>query len=210
MAEYAADQNITTIDRVRRALATGVAGDFGDHELNPDLAAISRAQPLKPAAVLVPIIDHPGGPTVLMTVRSAHLNSHAGQIAFPGGKIDAEDASVEAAAQREATEEVGLPASYVENLGRLGVYKSFSGFEITPVVARIEPGFDLQLNPSEVDEAFEVPYDFVMNRQNHQLFEREWRGKVRQTRAVPYGRFNIWGVTASILHHMSLVLHPDD
>ena len=170
----------------------------GDQGTDRMLAILSREQPIRPAAVLIPVIDRPQ-PTVLLTQRSAHLNDHAGQISFPGGKIDAADASPLDAALREADEEVGLTRSFVDPIGYLDLYGTSFGFRILPTVAKVKPGFDLRINPSEVDDAFEVPLAFLMNPANHQLHSKEFRGVERFYYAMPYGERYIWGATAGIL-----------
>ena len=124
------------------------------------------------------------------------------RIAFPGGKIDPGDATPAAAALREAQEEIGLPARLIEPIGYLDVYLTFSGFRILPVVARVEPGYELSLNASEVADAFEVPLDFLMGPENHQRHSREWKGIQRQYYAMPYRERYIWGVTAGILRNL--------
>jgi 8-oxo-dGTP pyrophosphatase MutT (NUDIX family) len=135
-------------------------------------------------------------------MRTSDLTNHAGQIAFPGGKIEPTDAGPLAAALREANEEVGLDRRLVEPLGYLDVYFTFSGFRILPVVARIDAGYALTLNPSEVADAFEVPLDFLMRPENHQRQSREWKGIQRHYYAMPYGERYIWGVTAGILRNL--------
>ena len=144
------------------------------------------------------MVDHPE-PTVLLTQRSAHLNDHAGQIAFPGGKIDATDASPVDAALREAEEEVGLSRDFVEPIGYLDLYGTAFGFRILPTVARVRPGFALTINHSEVDDAFEVPLSFLMNPANHQLHSKEFRGMERFYYAMPFAERYIWGATAGML-----------
>jgi 8-oxo-dGTP pyrophosphatase MutT (NUDIX family) len=171
------------------------SGDAGTDRM---LQIIAREQPIRPAAVLIPIVDHPE-PTVLLTLRSAHLNDHAGQISFPGGKIDATDASPRDAALREAEEEVGLDRSFVDPLGYLGVYGTSFGFRILPTVARVKPGFLLAINRAEVDDVFEVPLAFLMNPNNHQIHFREFRGVERSYYAMPFAERYIWGATAGIL-----------
>jgi 8-oxo-dGTP pyrophosphatase MutT (NUDIX family) len=173
----------------------------GDLDLDPALWERAGVSATKPAAVLVPIVDR-GAPTVLLTLRTADLASHAGQVAFPGGKIDPADESPVAAALREAKEEVGLAPTLVEPLGYLDLYLTFSGFRILPTLARVKPDFTLTLNPSEVTEAFEVPLDFLMNPRNHQRKTRDWKGIGRDYYAMPYGDRYIWGVTAGILRNL--------
>ena len=173
----------------------------GDHTLDPVMAAIAAVRPIRPAAVLVPIVAR-AEPTVLLTQRTAHLKNHAGQISFPGGKIEAPDANPLAAALRETEEEVGLTARFIAPIGYLDLYLSAFGFRIVPVLARVEPGFELRLNRAEVDEAFEVPLAFLMAPANHQVHTRPWQGMTRTHYAMPFGERNIWGATAGILRNL--------
>ena len=170
----------------------------GDRGTDRMLEILSREQPIRPAAVLIAVIDRPE-PTVLLTQRSAHLNDHAGQISFPGGKIDAADASPLDAALREAQEEVGLVREFIDPIGYLDLYGTSFGFRILPTVARVRPGFTLRISAAEVDDAFEVPLAFLMNPANHQLHSKEFRGMERFYYAMPYGERYIWGATAGIL-----------
>jgi 8-oxo-dGTP pyrophosphatase MutT (NUDIX family) len=173
----------------------------GDPGTDKMLRIIAREQPVRPAAVLIPIIDHPE-PTVLLTQRSAHLSDHAGQIAFPGGKIDAGDASPAAAALREAREEIGLAPELVQPIGYLDLYLTFSGYRILPTVARVQSDYRLTLCEAEVADAFEVPLAFLMDVQNHALHSRDWKGITRKYYAMPFGDRYIWGVTAGILRNL--------
>lgn len=173
----------------------------GDHMLNPDFTDRIGTNAPRPAAVLVPIVAHEA-PTVLLTQRSKHLSTHAGQVAFPGGRIDPGDVSPLAAALREADEEVGLPARYATPLGYLDSYLSGTGFRIVPVVALIEPGFSLKINEAEVDEAFEVPLSFLMTRENHARHSGVWKGVERHFYAMPFEQRNIWGATAGIIRSL--------
>ena len=165
------------------------------------IAAIAAVRPIRLAAVLVPIIER-DEPSVLFTQRTAHLNDHAGQISFPGGKIDAGDASPAAAALREAEEEIGLSRSLVEPIGYLDIHMTPFGHRIVPLLARVRPGFSLRLNPDEVDDAFEVPLAFLMAPQNHKRESRDWNGLTLSIYAMPFGDRNIWGATASILRNL--------
>jgi len=160
--------------------------------------------PSMPASVLVPIVLR-HRPTVLLTRRTMHLSSHSGQIAFPGGKRDPEDASLLVTALREAREEIGLQERHVRTLGTLPEYLTGSGFAITPVVALVEAGFSLVRNAHEVDEIFEVPLDFLMNPANHRRHSFDWEGVRREWLSMPYQdgaaeRF-IWGATAGMLRN---------
>ncbi|MCL1961838.1 MAG: CoA pyrophosphatase [Desulfovibrionaceae bacterium] len=138
------------------------------------------------AAVLVPLIQRPGGLTVLLTERTLHLSTHSGQVAFPGGKVDAHDTDAAAAALRESEEEVALPRSFVEVIGQLPVYVTGSQFIVTPVVALVRPGFVLRPNPAEVAHAFEVPLAFLMNPAHHRRHRFEAGGQVREWFSMPY------------------------
>ena len=157
-----------------------------------------------PAAVLLPLVMR-DRLHLLLTQRTAHLSTHSGQIAFPGGKVDADDRDATAAALRETEEETGLNAAHVEVLGTLPQYITGTQFFITPVVALVEPGFTLQPNPHEVDDVFEVPLDFLMDPINHRRHAMEWNGEVREWYSMPYDdgqqeRF-IWGATAGMLRN---------
>jgi 8-oxo-dGTP pyrophosphatase MutT (NUDIX family) len=170
-------------------------GDSGNDRM---LEIVAREQPVRPAAVLIPVVDRPE-PTVLLTQRSPHLSSHAGQISFPGGKIDTTDGSPMDAALREAMEEVGLQREFIEPVGYLDLYGTAFGFRILPTVARVKPGFTLDINEGEVVDAFEVPLAFLMNPENHQIHNKEFRGIERSYYAMPYAERYIWGATAGIL-----------
>jgi len=157
-----------------------------------------------PASVLLAIVQR-AQPTVLLTQRTAHLSTHSGQIAFPGGKQDPSDQDLRATAMREAREEVGLQAEFVQVLGSLPIYATGTGFSITPVVALVREGFSLVRNPWEVDDVFEVPLEFLMNPANHRRHVLERPGMRREWLSMPYQdghteRF-IWGATAGILRN---------
>ncbi len=171
------------------------SGDAGTDRM---LEIIAREQPVRPAAVLIGIVEREE-PMVLLTQRTTELREHAGQIAFPGGKIDATDKSPLDAALREAEEEVGLDRSYVDPIGYLDLYGTGFGFRILPTVARVRPGFALTINHSEVVDAFEVPLAFLMNPANHQVHSKEFRGMERSYYAMPYAERYIWGATAGML-----------
>jgi 8-oxo-dGTP pyrophosphatase MutT (NUDIX family) len=172
-----------------------LSGDQGNDRM---LEIVAREQPIRPAAVLIAVVDRPE-PTVLLTQRSAHLNDHAGQISFPGGKIDPTDASPLDAALREANEEVGLEREFIDPVGYLDLYGTAFGFRILPTVARVRPGFTLRVSAAEVDDVFEVPLAFLMNPANHQIHSKEFRGIERLYYAMPYEERYIWGATAGIL-----------
>ncbi|MFD1747625.1 CoA pyrophosphatase [Rhizobium helianthi] len=173
--------------------------EHGDHVLNPAIVARVSGLKLKDAAVLVPVVDDPDGAKVILTQRTATLRKHSGQIAFPGGGVDAADGSVEAAAVREAQEEIGLSPQFVQPVARLPDYFAATGFRITPVLSVVQRGFDLKLNPTEVDRVFEVPLSFLMDPANHQRGTRDFNGVEHHFYRMPYGEWNIWGITAGIL-----------
>jgi 8-oxo-dGTP pyrophosphatase MutT (NUDIX family) len=197
-------------DRVRQRLSLNEPAalrDFtapavrGDLDLDPESWKRAGVTAAKPAAVLIPVVDR-SSPTVILTQRTADLPSHAGQIAFPGGKIDPVDETPAGAALREAEEEIGLAPALVEPLGYLDLYLTFSGFRILPTVARIDPDFALALNRSEVVEAFEVPLEFLMTPENHRRKSRDWNGITRHYYEISYRDRYIWGVTAGILRNL--------
>jgi len=199
-------QAVTKAD-IRRVFQDRVPGrdrgggrDRGDHELNPGMLPMGE---LRAAAVLVPLVDRPQGLSIQLTQRTAHLKSHAGQIAFPGGRIDDADADEVAAALREAEEEIGLDRTYVEPVGRLDRYVTRTGFTVTPVVALVELGFTLTLNPNEVDDAFEVPLDFILDRKNRQTESYDFQGVTRYFYVFRYDQRNIWGATAGMLVNLA-------
>ncbi len=173
----------------------------GDHDLDPMTAAIAKVRPIRPAAVLIPVVAR-AEPMVLLTQRTAHLKDHAGQISFPGGKIDAGDVSPMAAALREAEEEIGLPSRVIEPIGYLDLYLTTFGYRIVPTVARVAPDFALTLNRNEVDDAFEVPLSFLMAPENHHRKSRDWNGLTRHFYEMPFGERYIWGATAGILRNL--------
>jgi 8-oxo-dGTP pyrophosphatase MutT (NUDIX family) len=197
-------------DRARQRLTLDVPASLsdlsaparrGDLDLDPATWERAGVKATRQAAVLIPVVDR-AELTVILTVRTPDLTSHAGQIAFPGGKIDPHDASPVAAALREADEEIGLVPARVEPLGYLDLYLTFSGFRILPTVARVDPHFTMTLNRHEVVEAFEVPLAFLMAPENHQRHSRDWKGIIRQYYAMPYEDRYIWGVTAGILRNL--------
>jgi 8-oxo-dGTP pyrophosphatase MutT (NUDIX family) len=177
----------------------GMGDDHGDHRFNPGHPRLARIRPLRGAAVLIPVVDHGAEATVLLTKRAETLRSHTGEVAFPGGRIDATDATPEAAALRESLEEIGLGAGFIELVGRMPDYVSGSGYRIAPVLGVVRPGFHLSLNRDEVDAAFEVPLRFLMNPANHRRDSRMWNGLEWYYYEMPYGGQRIWGVTAGII-----------
>ena len=176
--------------------------------LNPDrlrqkLAARQRLQialdGFRPAAVLVPLVDRATGLTVLLTQRAATLNRHAGQISFPGGRVEPEDADAWAAALREGHEEIGLVPELVEFAGYLPDHLVISGFSVTPCVGFVQPEYQLQIAQAEVHDVFEVPLDFILDSANHKSRQRLMGDMPIEIRDIPYGSRNIWGATAGML-----------
>ena len=176
----------------------------GDHDLNPGMTPPSIE--LRAAAVLVPLVDRPEGMSVLLTQRTAHLTAHAGQIAFPGGRLEPDDRDATAAALRETEEEIGLPRGHVTLIGRLDTYVTGTGFEITPVVGIVSAPFSLTVDPFEVADVFEVPLPFVLDPGNHRRTERVFEERRRVFFVLPYENRNIWGATAGMLVNLAEVL----
>lgn len=173
--------------------------DHGDHLLNPETISQVAGLKLKDAAVLVPVVDSGDDAKVIFTLRTSTLRKHSGQIAFPGGAIDPEDASPEMAAVREAGEEIGLADIFIEPVARLPHYLAATGFRITPILAVVRPGFHLALNPTEVEDVFEVPLSFLMDPGHHVTDTMLWQGTERHFYRMPYGQRMIWGITAGIV-----------
>jgi 8-oxo-dGTP pyrophosphatase MutT (NUDIX family) len=161
------------------------------------------------SAVLVPIVDHQSGLTVLMTRRAANLRRHAGQISFPGGRVEPSDAGLLEAALRETEEEIGLGREHVTFVGYLEPHLVLTGFWIAPVVGFVQPGFNLQLDPREVASTFEVPLDHILDLTNHQSRERMIGTTTVRVHDIPYGEDNIWGATAGILLSLYRLLLPE-
>lgn len=198
---------------LQRASAQRVRALFA--EVNPHLVGDQRfesrwTRKRQDAAVLVPIVDRPSGPTVLLTVRTSDMPSHAGQICLPGGKAHPEDVDLVATALREAHEEVNIPASFVEIIGTMGVHEGGLGFRVTPVVGVIDPAAPIRPCPREVAEVFEAPLDWLADLANHRLEDREHEGVKFKMFAAPYERFHIWGLTAGILRSLAEILREEE
>ncbi|MDF1736281.1 MAG: CoA pyrophosphatase [Minwuia sp.] len=189
-------------DDIRTRLMQPARPEWGhsDYDLTPGARPDER--PLKPAAVLVPIIDRPEGPTVLLTRRTAHLSSHAGQISFPGGRAEPEDPSPEITALRETEEEVGIDREIIEIVGRLDTYRTVTNYAVTPVVGIVRPGFAPSPDPYEVAEVFETPLAFLLDSRNHLRHSGWFNGTPRRWWAMPFGEYYIWGATAGMLMNL--------
>ena len=196
-------------DALRARFAPTLHGDHGGWV--PEFVGDGQRlieRPLRHAAVLVPLLLRPQGLTVLLTRRTEHLNDHAGQVSFPGGRTDPEDADAVATALREAREEVGIEADEVEVIGRLPVYTTVTAYEVTPVVGLLQPPRALALDAFEVAEVFEVPLAFLMDPAHHRRHAVEVQGLSRQFLSMPWGHdargeaYFIWGATAAMLRNL--------
>ncbi|MGH6932787.1 MAG: CoA pyrophosphatase [Dongiaceae bacterium] len=178
----------------------------GDHDLNPDMLP---DKPLTKAAVLVPLVERRDRLTVMLTRRTDHLQDHAGQVSFPGGRLEADDADAAAAALREAEEEVGLPRHHVSVIGRLDTYVTRTGFEVAPVVALVDPPGAFTPDPFEVAEVFEMPLDVVIDPANYRRQSRVYGGRERFFWVLPWQNYSIWGATAGMLVNLADVLRRE-
>lgn len=168
-----------------------------DFDLNPGARPPGRV--LRPAAVLLALVDRPSGPSVLLTKRASGLRHHPGQIALPGGRVDDTDADIPAAALREAWEEVALDPARVRVLGSLQAHETVTGYAMTPVVAQVAGDFEPVIQQEEVAEAFFVPFDHIADPANYRVERRQWLGQWRSYYTVPWGPYYIWGATARVL-----------
>jgi 8-oxo-dGTP pyrophosphatase MutT (NUDIX family) len=166
------------------------------------------SRPLKAAAVLLLVVNHESDPTVVFTQRTAHLADHAGQISFPGGRVDEGDETAEHTALREAEEEVGIAPARVAILGRLPEYRTSTGFSVTPVVGWSEPPLHYRPDPHEVADVFEVPLAFLLDTRNHRYESAFYKGRLRNYWAMPFGDRFIWGATAGMLVTFQRIVAP--
>ncbi|WP_218353815.1 CoA pyrophosphatase [Alteromonas lipotrueiana] len=173
--------------------------------LEPDFPL---AKPGRDAAVLIPLLEYPDGLHVLLTERAHHLRHHPGQISFPGGGFEPQDSSLFETAQREAMEEVGVPPEQVEVIGALPLYRTISGYQITPVVAFVSPNFTYDIDPNEVASVFDVPLAHLMNKQNHLIHHTSSLNTRFPIYFIPWQKRMIWGATAAILRNLSHHIAP--
>lgn len=193
--------------RERLHITPREAARFSDDDLNPEARIIPPGVVPRPAAVLVPLVVRPDGLTMLLTQRTAHLARHAGQVAFPGGRVDDCDRGEVDAALRETEEETGISPAFVEPLGFLDTYLTGTGYRVVPVVALLRPGFSVTPHAGEVADVFEVPLAFLMNPEHHLRHSREWQGKERFYYAMPYGDRYIWGATAGMIRNLYALMY---
>ena len=198
------------VQRVRQRsvrLASGLAVDPPPLGSDLSLSGIAaEPQSWRPASVLVPLIDRAPGITVLLTQRTDDMPSHAGQIAFPGGRRQADDADAVATALRETEEEVGLSRRFIDVVGAVDPYRTGTGYEITPIVGIVRPGFTIHADPREVADVFAVPLEHFLDEVNHKIGSRLYNGRERRYYAMPYGERYIWGATAGMLKNLHFIL----
>ena len=201
------DEIVRRVGERSRRLASGLpvaSPPIGsDFSLN---GVTAMPEAWRPASVLVPLVRREPGITVLLTQRTEDMPSHAGQIAFPGGRRQAEDVDATATALRETEEEVGLTRDFIEVIGPMDQYRTGTGYEITPIVGIVTPGFTMRADPREVADVFEVPLDHFLDERNHRIDSRVWQGRERRYYAMPYGERYIWGATAGMLKNLHFIL----
>lgn len=201
------DEIVRRVGERSRRLASGLPVPQpplgSDFSLN---GVVPAPETWRPAAVLVPLVRRELGMTVLLTQRTEDMPSHAGQIAFPGGRQQAEDADAIATALRETEEEVGLTRQFVDVIGSVDHYRTGTGYDITPIVGIVTPGFTMRADPREVADVFEVPLEHFLDERNHRIDSRVWQGRERRYYAMPYGERYIWGATAGMLKNLQFIL----
>lgn len=198
---------VKTLAARQQAIASGalvpppyVGSDFALNDLD------QPPTELRPAAVLVPLVDRDGVLSVLLTQRTEDMPSHAGQIAFPGGRKQIEDHSLVVTALRETEEEVGIDRGFVEVIGPIDTYVTRTGYAVTPIIGFVRPAFTLKPDPREVADVFEVPLDFFLDPANHHVHSRTWQGRERRYYAMPYGERYVWGATAGMIKNLYHIL----
>jgi len=189
------------LKQLEAALASAKGMPSSDFDLNTGIEVTTRA--LTPAAVLIALVEKQGRLEVVLTRRSKHLKHHPGQIAFPGGKVDPDDPNDEAAALREANEEIGLDPSATRMLGALEPHRTVTNYSVRPYLALITQPFEPVLEPQEVDEVFTVPLSFLSDPRNFMVESRMWMGQARHYYVIPYGPYYIWGATARMLRALA-------
>ena len=198
------------LDHVRARLAQAPVELSSDFDLNAGVKAkLPADRKLRDAAVLCPLIERDGALNVILTRRSPRLKSHPGQVAFPGGKVDGHDSNAQAAALREAREEIGLDPANVDVLGAFAPHETVTGFRVQPFVGHVRAPFTPVPEMAEVAEVFEVPLAFAIDPKNLQIHGRQWQGVVRQYYTIPFGPYYIWGATARMLTMLAAVLNAD-
>ncbi|WP_421694106.1 CoA pyrophosphatase [Aestuariivirga sp.] len=196
--------------RARAALrlhSAPVPPRLGDDDLNPTARMIPEGEAPTPAAVLVPLVTRPDGLHLLLTERQPHMRRHAGQIAFPGGRIDGEAETPLEAALRENQEETGIQPAFVEPLGFLDSYITSTNYSVVPVVALLRPGFTVTPHDAEVKDVFEVPLSFLMDPAHHERHSRDWQGHLRYYYAMPWQGRYIWGATAGMIRNLYRLMY---
>ncbi len=195
-----------TLDTLQMALQRNSVAS-SDFDLNPEVK-LPDDRVLRPAAVLVPLIDRPAGLSLILTKRASGLKHHPGQIAFPGGKQDQGDADLVSTALREAMEEIALPTNSVTILGEIAQHETVTGFQVTPILGHVTRDFIPVSEPGEVAEVFEVPLDMVLDQRRFKIQYRYWRGQRRYYYTVPWGPYYIWGATARMLFTLASLCKP--
>jgi len=180
---------------------------FSDDDLNPTARMIPADEDPKPAAVLVGLVPRENGLNLLLTERQPHLRRHAGQIAFPGGRIDDTDSDAVAAALRETEEETGIAPAFIEPIGFLDTYLTSTNYRVVPVVAVLRPGFTAVPQEAEVKDVFEVPLAFLMDPAHHERHSRDWQGHTRYYYAMPWNERYIWGATAGMIRNLYRLMY---
>ena len=201
------DEIVRRVAERSRRLASGlpvaqppIGSDFSLNDM------VAMPEVWRPASVLVPLVCRESGITVLLTQRTEDMPSHAGQIAFPGGRRQVEDVDATATALRETEEAVGLTRDFIDVIGALDLYRTGTGYQITPIVGIVTPGFTMRADPREVADVFEVPLAHFLDERNHRIDSRVWQGRERRYYAMPYGERYIWGATAGMLKNLHFIL----